>query len=306
VSNSIPLVSIIVPTHNMAHWISDCVGSVFAQTYVEWECIIVDDGSTDNTLMVVEGLRRQNARLRYIGQEAQGPSSARNAGIEECSGEFVAFIDADDIWLPDKLSKQMELIQSQPDVGLCGTRFEDVDAEGRLLRNWDQVQVQYEIPEVINAEALAGKNCLPGSASAALVPKKCLDEVGHFDHRLRMGEDWDLWFRLALRYRIVVVPEVLVRIRRYTKERDVMSSFLDTALVAEKARSNAPPSLFKAIAGADFNRHWSAFTISCRCRKWGDARSVLYKLARQYPLKSLCAACGKTIKWIRLTLMSKS
>ena len=119
-----PLVSIITPVYNAAPWLRETLASVRAQTLTDWEQILVDDGSSDNSVAIAEAAAKQDARFRLIRTpQNMGPSSARNLAIEAARGRFIAFLDADDYWEPHKLSRQLDLLERHPEVGLTAARY---------------------------------------------------------------------------------------------------------------------------------------------------------------------------------------
>jgi len=294
-----PLVSIVIPTHDMAHWLPATLDSVLAQTYVHWECIVVDDGSSDKTEEVVELYRERSDKIHYLFKESGGPSSARNVGIEKSCGELIAFVDADDIWYAKKLEYQVALFATMPDTGLCCTHFEEVDEQLELLTSWQDTQRINGYKDDISAELIIGNlGCcmVPGSASAAMVRRECLEQVGVFDLSLRMGEDLDLWYRIALRYPVRAVPKVLVQLRKYTKRVDVKRVSRDLLHIAEKALTIAPPAHIKLIKRAGFDRRWSLFAISLRSGDYMRALSMFIVVTIRYPLLTVSRMQSKILR----------
>ncbi|MBI5070619.1 MAG: glycosyltransferase [Deltaproteobacteria bacterium] len=205
-----PLVSAVIPTYNYGHFVARAVESVLAQTYHPLECVVVDDGSTDDTPSV---LGPYQDRIRVIRQANRGLSAARNAGIAAARGPLLALLDADDAWKPEKIARQVALLAQDPEVGAVGCGVELADAAG----NRRTVPVR-TIPEAHPARlrSVALREAwVEGSGSGALIPRRVLDEVGPFDEGLRAAEDWDMWLRIAARYRIRNVPETLVTISRH-------------------------------------------------------------------------------------------
>jgi glycosyltransferase involved in cell wall biosynthesis len=185
-----PAVSVVVPAFNAAWCVGKAVDSVLAQDFREFELIVVDDGSSDDTAQV---LARYGDALRVVRQSNRGLSAARNTGIHQSRGEFVAFLDADDWWLPGKLGRQMALMRARPDVGFCSTAARVEDPEGRLLNLWNAVRWQGSF-----LVHLFGSNAdVAGSGSAVVARRSLFGEVGGFDETLRSLEDIDMWMRLA-------------------------------------------------------------------------------------------------------------
>ncbi|MBE9042396.1 glycosyltransferase [Oscillatoriales cyanobacterium LEGE 11467] len=189
-----PIVSVVIPTYNSDRYIAAAIDSVLAQTYPHWEILVVDDGSQDRTQQILQPIVREvGDRLRYIYQTNQGVSAARNRGIEAARGEFVAFLDADDIFLPDKLAAQIEVFAVQTQLGMVHSGWRRVDAVGKPLLD---VEPWREIPTLDLESWLRWKPVLP---SAMMFRRQWLLEAGGFDSRFPPAEDTELVLRLALR-----------------------------------------------------------------------------------------------------------
>ncbi len=203
-----PTVSVVIPTYNRAYIINQTIQSVLAQTYPDFELILVDDGSRDNTQEVVN--KFNDSRIRYIQHERNaGVSAARNTGIEAARGEYIAFLDSDDEWLPEKLEKQLKLFQqSEPQVGAIYTWLCFINEHNEVKR------VRNPEHRGFLGENLLYANLL-GTPSTMIVKRECFDKGVRFDSRLRCSEDWDLYLKLAQHYEFEVVPEVLVQYRDY-------------------------------------------------------------------------------------------
>ena len=204
-----PLVTVLIPTFNYAHYLPESVDSVAQQTFRDFEIIVVDDGSVDETAAVVAGLRCPN--LRYVRHEQNlGPPAARNSGLAIARGRFVALLDADDAMKPSNLARKVEVLERHQDVALVHGPVEPMDERSRPLgrtRADDDGEAQIEnlFPEILHGNLIA--------CSSVLARKEAIDEVGGFDPRLRYAEDWDLWVRLAHRFRFAYLPAPLVRYR---------------------------------------------------------------------------------------------
>jgi len=183
-----PTVTVVIPCFNYGRFICDAIDSVLAQTYAALEIIVVDDGSTDNTR---ERVAKYGSRVRYIYQENRGLSAARNTGIRAARGEYVAFLDADDIWLPDKLEAQMRFMaESGCEVVACyaGSRYGNRSrGEGMIVTLEDFFFLS------------------PGFGSTGLVRKECFDTIGGFDETMRSVEDRHMMLRLARQFRFGLV-----------------------------------------------------------------------------------------------------
>ena len=210
-------VSVVIPVYNAEKWIVNCIDSVLNQTLPPSEIIVINDGSKDRSTEIIRGKYSFVDSLKMVNQSNKGLAAARNRGIIESIEQFIAFLDADDIWLPDKLNRQMQLLESASDeYGMCHTFFEEIDGDGKILTTWKDIKQRdgyFKYYTEVNSNVLAHKNCVTGSGSSALIRKSCIDKIGFFDEDLRASEDWNYWYRLCLHYRILTVPEVLVQIR---------------------------------------------------------------------------------------------
>jgi glycosyltransferase involved in cell wall biosynthesis len=195
-----PQVSVIIPTYNRGRIIKEAVDSVLAQDYKDFELIVVDDGSTDNTSDV---LAPYGDDIRVLFQENKGVSAARNRGIAEASGRFIAFLDSDDLWLPQKLSAQVEFFNQRPDALICQT-------EEVWIRNGIRInpKKRHQKPSgMIFKPSL--ELCLV-SPSAVMIQRNLLDRVGGFDETLAACEDYDLWLRISCRLPVYLIDIPLI------------------------------------------------------------------------------------------------
>lgn len=188
-------VSVIIPCFNQAYFLPDCIASLQAQTYSDWEAIIVNDGSPDNTREVALKLLEGEPRLRYIEQENSGLSGARNAGIAKSRGEFIQFLDADDLILPNKLYAQISLFEDQPDLAVIYSDFAFFN-DGDTTAWMDSpalFKAKYGTPDMLRS-LLSGNFIVVHSA---LTRRTEIEKLGGFDLSLGACEDYDLWLRLA-------------------------------------------------------------------------------------------------------------
>lgn len=209
-----PLVSVIVPAFNAAAFIERTLDSVLSQTHRHLEILVVDDGSVDATARIVEATAATDARVQLLRRENYGVAAARNAALAEARGEYIAPIDADDLWYPTKIEKQVQALErAGASHGLAYTWWIGID-ESDTERHWShRWMVEGEI-----AEAHTALNFI-GNASVPLIRRECFDALGGYDEGLRARgaqgcEDWDLSLRIAERYRVSVVPEYLTAYRR--------------------------------------------------------------------------------------------
>jgi glycosyltransferase involved in cell wall biosynthesis len=202
----LPKVSAVIPTHNHARFLVEAVESVLRQTVPPSEVIVVDDGSTDSTLEV---LRQYGGRIRVISQENRGVAAARNVGASVASGEILAFLDADDLWLERKQEFQSNRFVKEPDLGLVHCGVEEIDGAGRQLRTRLDGMQGWVSREML----LFRRGVILGGGSAIAVRRASFRDVGGFDESLSTSADWDFCYRIARRYRIGFLAEVLVRYR---------------------------------------------------------------------------------------------
>ncbi|HLL73732.1 MAG TPA: glycosyltransferase [Pyrinomonadaceae bacterium] len=200
-SSSPPLISVIVPTYNYGKLIGQSLDSVRSQTYQHWECLVVDDGSTDHTSEVVKGYVKADSRIRYLKQDNRRQAAARNNGIQNSRGEYFQFLDADDLIEPKKFERQVNYMEAHPDVDIVygDVRFfegENVNKLHYLLGGEDKPWmpgISGKGKDVLTA--LIRKDTIP--INTALVRRSVVDKVGLFDERLSPVEDWDYWIRCA-------------------------------------------------------------------------------------------------------------
>lgn len=233
-----PLVSVITPAYNVAWCVRRAIDSVLAQSYAAREHIVVNDGSTDETRRVLEGY---GGRIILINQENRGMSAARNAAVRVARGTYIAFLDADDRWLPAKLARQVELLARRPDIGFCSTAARVEDESGKLLNRWDCRHGRTDMLEVLFAENAA----IAGGCSAVMVRRQLLDQVGLFDESLRGFEDPDLWIRLAAvsGYACIDEPLAIILRRGESVSRNLDAMRESTLRSMKKNRALLPPDL---------------------------------------------------------------
>lgn len=201
----------IVPTYNRAHLISRSIRSVLSQTFTDLELILVDDGSIDNTRKVVEGFQKADGRVRYVHQDNSGaPARPKNLGIKISLGEYIAFLDDDDEWLSDKLEKQLSLFENSPKLklGLVGCGVAVLNAKGDKLYEFKMPKTDDYIAELLRRNFIFTSSCV-------VVKKEVFKNIGLHDERFRMGDDWDMWVRIAQNYAFDFVHEPLTKYYRH-------------------------------------------------------------------------------------------
>ena len=213
-STKLPLVSVVIPVFNAADYIVEAIKSVLIQSYPAIEIIVVDDGSTDDSAKKIRRYQQQDSRIQLIQQRNKGVASARNAAIAIARGEYIAPLDADDIWLREKISLQVNALDSRPEkVGLAYAWSAAIDSDGRCLGGVNASRLH----DNVFANLLFGN--LIGNGSAPLIRKKCFDAIGGYsDEFVQCGatgcEDRDLYLRIAEQFDFAVVQRILIGYRQ--------------------------------------------------------------------------------------------
>lgn len=207
-----PIVSVVIPTNNRKEWVTEALESVFAQTYQNFEVIVVDDGSKDGTS---EHLREHyGERIRLFRTEGTNCPTAKNFGTSHALGKYIGFLDDDDLWYPQKLEKQVAYLEAAPDhVAMVGSGCDHIDRDGNPF--WKP-----NIPENrLDYRTACIEPRLPGASSGSLIKKSVFDEFNGFDLSLTRNQDRDLWIKLTRKYEVHLIPEVLSTVRVHGGER---------------------------------------------------------------------------------------
>jgi len=266
----LPRVSVIIPTYNRSKLLRVALESALAQTYPNIEVIVVDDGSTDDT---AEVMAQYAGRVTYIKQANQDAAAARNTGIRAASGEYLTFLDDDDLILPTKIERQVQVLASRPEVGLVHCRFYHTNEDGNYL---------YKAGLLPEGEVLQKLVCSDFVwMGAPLIRRHCFDQVGLFDEEIpSIAADWDMWLRVAQAgYRFACVQEPLGAYRIHGSNMVFDAAKLERGVFAvlEKVFSN--PQLPADVAILKEQAHGRArFWISCQyyvVGQWDDARRNL-------------------------------
>lgn len=233
--NNNPKVSIIIPAYNAMKYLPETVESVFQQTLTDFELLIINDGSTDN---IVEWVSRlADPRVKLISQANQGTALARNHGIIEAKGEYIALLDADDLWEATKLQKQAKCLDNNPLVGLVDTWAITIDDRGnasRIRKHEVEGDVYHKVYEACDNPVCCG--------SSPMIRRSCFDVIGLFDPKIKIVEDVDMWIRIASRYHFGLVREVLVKYRQHpdNKSKDCQSMISEFRTLIEKTYRSLP------------------------------------------------------------------
>lgn len=200
------MISVVIPLYNKEKAVRATLESVRAQSYTDWECIVVDDGSTDNSREVVEQFKILDFRFKILSQKNGGVSSARNRGIREAKGEYIALLDGDDLWEPTFLKEQVKLIQEFPDAAMWGVNTAFI--RGGKYYKWEQGMGDGFRGNVENYFGTKHNDLF--CSSSVLIRKEVFDKVGYFDERISASEDLDMWYRIILKYPVVFYDKMLV------------------------------------------------------------------------------------------------
>jgi len=233
-----PVVSIVVPCFNTSPFLGEAVASALKQSFADFELLIIDDGSTDSTREIASSFL-DDSRVRYHYQENQGLSAARNKGIELSRGEFVALLDADDIWVPEKLQRQVSVFRDLPSCGLVFSDFATFDERGIIAAQKNLVVLdRLNMPGF--SHLFSRNNFI--YPSTVLLRRALLEQVGGFDTSLKSAEDYDMWLRVARVSRLAGVPAKLVEIRQHGSNMSLnIPRMLENEIAAVKKNSAGVP-----------------------------------------------------------------
>jgi glycosyltransferase involved in cell wall biosynthesis len=252
-------VSVVMPCYNAARYLNDAIQSLHAQTYDNFEVLAVNDGSTDNTGALLEHHAARDPRVRVFSQKNAGPSAARNAALRQVNGEYVCFLDADDVLLPEKIERQVRFLQEHPQVDLVYADYYTSDSQLNLT-----ALTAVRITEDDTLEGLAMRNRFP--PLAAMFRRRLMDAVGEFDESFRMAEDWDYWIRWAKVGTLAYLPgppTVIYRAHGAQAHHDLDRMFVAGRRVLRKHFKSDPARYHGALGS------WYALHAKAR---WNNAR----------------------------------
>jgi glycosyltransferase involved in cell wall biosynthesis len=229
-----PKVSVVIPAYKAMPYLPETVASVLKQSYTDFEIVIIDDASPDNTLEWARNVA--DLRVKVISQSNQGTPGARNTGIAHSTGEYLAFLDADDLWEETKLEKQVRTLDGNPALGLVDTWVGLIDQEGKALNKVIASDAEGDIWQRI----ICGNTICCGSTP--MVRRTCFDKVGVFDRDIRFSEDWDMWIRISRYYQFAILKEPLTfyRLHPNSKSKDCRNMEEDFRRIIEKAFLDVP------------------------------------------------------------------
>ena len=234
-SNLSPLVSVIIPAYNAERYIKDTILSVEKQSYSHWELLVVVDGATDDTEKIARELSKADHRITCYSKSNSGVSNTRNYGFNLSNGSFIAFLDADDIWLPDNLSQKVEKFQNSPVFGL-------VHSDAEIINENNQPQGIYKQGKegnILEDLLLWNGTCIP-APSSILVKRSVIESVGGFDPELSTAADQEFFFRVAQKYQVGRVASVTwqYRVHGQNMHNNIRLMERDEILVYQKAKKN--------------------------------------------------------------------
>jgi glycosyltransferase involved in cell wall biosynthesis len=232
-----PLISVIIPAYNAEKTIQETIESVLNQTFTDFELIVINDGSQDATLKVINSI--PDDRLKVFSYPNAGVSASRNRGLAKAAGEFIAFLDADDLWTPDKLEAQLKALQANTQAAVAYSWTDYIDESGQFLHPGKHITENGDV-----YAKLLVTNILD-NGSNYLIRREALNKIGGFDESLFGPEDWDLAIRLAANYQFVAVPrpQILYRMSTHSISFNLSRQEAQCLTVIERSFHQAPESL---------------------------------------------------------------
>ncbi len=266
-------IAVVIPAYNAEATLPQTLASVLAQTWTDFELIVVNDGSQDGTLAILEGVA--DPRLRILSQQNAGPQGSRNRGLAAVTSPYVAFLDADDLWAPEKLASQLAALEANPAAAVAYSWTDVIDGAGRVIGQGDRAQVEGMV-----FKSLLEGNFL-GSGSNPLIRTAAIRAVGGFDEAIVAGQDWDMWLTLAAVYPFVGVPQVQVFYRKVARSRSWSSNLRrqERGLRQVMAKHLADPAFSPAYRQARLSYCYRYLLFEClgKCRPCpGNGGLALY------------------------------
>lgn len=304
-------VSVVIPTYNSAKFLDEALQSVFDQTFKDYEIIVVDDGSTDQTKQVID---RYGNKIRYLYQENGGPAKARNLGIRHSSGKYIAFLDADDVWLPLKLERQVCMFHQRPELAMVFTEnllfnesgvFQTSMGKRKRLMKGDVARNIFLHSEILT--------------SSVIVRVEVFNKIGLFEEELQLAEDDNMWIRTAANFKIELIDEPLVKRRVHsqniTADRKRLFEAVQTNIqllsqrymgIKERIEDVIPQKLSQVQFSLGYNHFENqelkearkAFARGIRCYMW-NWRNHVYFLLSLLPIKVM-----QGIKWLKRKILT--
>jgi glycosyltransferase involved in cell wall biosynthesis len=233
----VPLISVIIPVYNGEKTIQKTIESVLGQTFSDFELLVIDDGSLDSTLAIIQQIK--DPRLKIFSKENAGVAASRNYGLSHASSPYVSFLDADDLWAVDKLESQLNTLENTPQAAVVYSWTNWIDESGNFLRRGSYISATGDVyAKLLLIDFIE-------SGSNPLIRTQAFAEVGGFDESLPADEDWEMWLRLAARYTFVVVPSVQIfyRVSVNSRSSNILNVEAASLQVIEQARARVPNSV---------------------------------------------------------------
>lgn len=299
-------VDVIIPAYNAEKYIIAAIQSAERQTHKPNAIIVVDDGSTDATAQTVRSYT-PSVKLILLQQTRSGPNAARNAGIRASQAEFLAFLDSDDIWLPNKVEEQLKIFERSAfdNLGMVYCENNFIDSKGETVNS----PYYHPLNPTLRGEAFASLlqyNAINGGSSGVLVHRTCFDVLGYFDEQLRNGEDWDMWLRIARDYTVDYATPVLVSIRLHNESAQACTPAFSALLlqfygkwIPQIAEKSIPSTWLRVIAAhfirlplqREWRDVWQSFPLELRKYIRGliirNQKKYIVKRLFLYPISSL-------------------
>jgi glycosyltransferase involved in cell wall biosynthesis len=280
------LISVVIPAHNVERFVARTLQSVLAQTHRNHDVVVVDDGSTDSTAVLVQEIAARDARVRLLRSRNQGVSAARNLAIRESRGDLIAPVDADDIWHPDKLRRQLAVMQAgSPKLGVVYCWSRGIDDEDRvILPSWNASTPRGNVLHDIVVSGIAGNGSTP------LIRRACIEATPGYDTAMTLNEDWTFYTELAAVCEFDRVPEFLVGYRlrdesaSMTNARAMDRAIEETTAWVRQKWPDLPEHLF--VERAYTVGLYLAF-LAIRQRKYGDALRYIWRSLKARPSRIL-------------------
>lgn len=233
-----PRVSVVLPVYNGARYLAEAIESVLAQTYPHWEIVAVNDGSRDHSNEIV-GRYLESRRVKYIEQSNQGVARARNTGIAHSCGEFIALLDQDDVWLPDKLEKEVAFLDAHREAALVHARVSCIDGAGMPMSCKGWIYVGPDASGLCAEQLLSGNRIAP---LTVVIRRSCLEQVGVFEPAFEPADDWQLWLRVAARFPLGFLDATVARYRVHdaNESKNLLKMKMSEIAVMEFFRSCYP------------------------------------------------------------------
>lgn len=234
------LVSVIVPTYNREDFIGEAIDSVLAQTYPDWELIIVDDGSEDQSADIIHQYAEKDKRIHYFYQENQGQSVARNLGLRQSQGDFICFLDSDNRWLPEKLAQGIQTFEQVPDVHVVYGDIITIDEQGQEITRDNMTRYSgFIAPRLIKDNFV--------TMNTAMAKRVCFDNMGGMSGQRRVADDYDLWLRFSAKFQFLYIQQYMAeyRVMKNQISSDKSRRFDSTEMILSEFKEQYPDAMSK-------------------------------------------------------------